>query len=168
MKGSIRLIGMLTAVAMAWIAPGKVKSAAPAASPTTITQAEAETFVKSFYRDIEEGDLDKVMAHFDETVDYYTYGSKDKAFVADQIRQYFESIPVRFFSVGDIKLRASSAANRVSVAFKISFSIRSRAQESASIGQSQVDWDLVKQGGVLKIVRFTGTSVADASQTAPK
>jgi hypothetical protein len=45
---------------------------------------------------------------------------------------------------------------------------RNAAQGTASTGRSQVEWDLVKRKGALKIVRFTGTSTADTSQTAPK
>jgi hypothetical protein len=134
----------------------------------SITQSEAQTFVKSFYRAIEESDLDKVMDHFDETVDYYSYGKKDKAFIADVLTNYFESFPLRFFSVGEIKFQPGSIANRVSVAFNISFSLRSRAEEDASIGRSQVNWDLIKRDGALKIVRFTGTSVENTSPAAPK
>ena len=138
-------------------------SPAPKASaPVSATKGDAESFVKSFYHDMEQDDLEKVMAYFDEKVDYYTSGRKDKAFIADQLRQYFTSFPVRSFSVGDGKAQASKAGV-VSVTFEIRYTLRSTAQGAASTGRSHVEWDLAKRNGALKIVRFTGTSTPDAT-----
>ena len=120
---------------------------------------------KAFYRDMEQDNLDKLLARFDETVDYYTYGNKDKAFISDQLQQYFASFPIRSFSVGDaVKLQAPAAASRVSVTFEVRYSLRNAAQGTASTGRSQVEWDLVKRGDLLRIVRFTGTSSPDVPQ----
>ena len=45
-------------------------SPAPKASDAVlVTQGEAESFIRSFYHDIEQNDLDRVLAYFDETVD---------------------------------------------------------------------------------------------------
>jgi len=80
------LIGTAFAiVVLGCVALAPSASGAPASA--SITQAEAENFVRSFYRDLEEDDLDKVMAHFDETVEYYNYGAKDRAFVANDLEQ---------------------------------------------------------------------------------
>src|ERR1700686_3061115 len=131
-------------------------------SPMVTPQSQAESFVRSFYHDMEQDDLAKVMAYFGETVDYYTYGRKDKAFISDQLRQYFATFPIRSFSVGEGKAQASKAG-AMSVTFEVRYSLRNTAQGTASTGRSQVEWDLVKRGGVIKIVRFTGTSTPDST-----
>jgi hypothetical protein len=132
-----------------------------------VTQGEAESFIRSFYRDIEQNDVDKMLAYFDETVDYYAYGRKDKAFIADQLRQYFAALPIRSFSVGEVRLQASSTASNMSVTFEVRYSLRNPGQGTTSTGRSHVDWDLVKRDDSLKIVRFTGTSYPDASPAVP-
>jgi len=132
--------------------------AAPSAS---ITQAEAESFVRSFYRDLEGDDLAKVMAHFDQTVEYYTYGAKDQAFVANDLGQYCAYYPSRSFSVGEVKLKPLPNSDRVSVKFDIQFFIRNPDRDVTRSGRSHVEWDLAKHDGALKIVRFTGTAATE-------
>jgi hypothetical protein len=139
-------------------------SPAPKASaPVLFTQGEAESFIRSFYRDMEQNNRGKVLAHFDETTDYYTYGRKDQAFIAEQLRLYFASFPIRSFSVGEVKLQASPTASNMSVTFEVRYSLRNSSNGTTSTGRSHVDWDLVRRGKVPKIVRFTGTSYPDAS-----
>ena len=79
-------------------------SASGASASASITQAEAENFVRSFYHDLEEDDLDKVMAHFDQTVEYYNFGAKDRPFITNDLQQYCAYFPSRSFSVGEVKL----------------------------------------------------------------
>src|SRR5207253_7691925 len=62
-------------------------------------QAEVESFIKAVYRDMEQDDPGKVLVSFADTVDYYSYGPKEKAFIAEQLRQYFAAFPARSFSV---------------------------------------------------------------------
>jgi hypothetical protein len=137
--------------------------ASKVSAPVLFTQGEAESFVRSFYHDMEQNDRGKVVAHFDETTDYYTYGRKDKAFIAEQLRQYFASFPIRSFSVGEVKLQASPTSSNMSVTFEVRYSLRNSSNGTTSTGRSHVDWDLVRRGKVPKIVRFTGTSYPDAS-----
>ena len=87
---------------------GRVAFAPPAfgaAASASITQAEAENFIGSFYRDMERDDLDKMMAHFDQTVRWYDAGPKDQAFVADELQQYCAGYPSRSFSIGGVTLK---------------------------------------------------------------
>jgi hypothetical protein len=142
---------------------------APGAAPSaSITQTEAESFVRSFYRDLEREDLAKVMAHFDQTVEYYSFGAKDQAFVANDLGQYCANYPSRSFSVGEVKLNPLPNSDRVSVKFDIQFFIRSPERDITRYGRTHVEWDLAKHDGALKIVRFTGTSAAEPSPAAPK
>jgi TIR domain len=138
-------------------------SPAPKASVALlVNQAEAESFIRSFYRDMEHDDADKVLAYFDETVDYYVYGRKEKAFIAGQLPQYFAAFPNRSFSVGEVRLQTSSTSGSVPVTFEARYSLRSLGQTTASTGRSHAEWDLVKRDGALKIIRFTYTSYPDA------
>jgi hypothetical protein len=143
--------------------PRVIESPAPKAPDRLASiQAEVESFVKSVYHDMEQDDPNKVLASFDNTVDYYNYGPKDKAFIAEQLRQYFAAFPTRSFSVGEVTLQAPpSASRKVSVSFNVRYSLKDASSGTTSTGHSHVEWDLVKPDKVIKIVRFTGTSSPD-------
>jgi hypothetical protein len=143
--------------------PPVTESPAPKAPDRLATiQAEVESFIKSVYRDMEQDDPDKVLRSFDDTVDYYSYGPKEKAFIAEQLRQYFAAFPTRSFSVGEVTLPAPpSKSRKVTATFDVRYSLKDAAG-TTSTGRSHVEWDLVKPDKVIKIVRFTGTSSPDA------
>jgi len=142
--------------------PRVPESPAPKAPDRLATiKAEVESFTKSVYRDMEQNDPGKVLASFDDTVDYYSYGPKDKAFIAEQLRQYFAAFPARSFTVGEVTLQAPpSESRKVSVTFDVRYSLKD-VSGATSTGRSHVEWDLVKPDKVIKIVRFTGTSSPD-------
>ena len=138
----------------------------PAASDAAlITQSEAESFARSVYRDMGQNDPGKVLAYFDKTVDYYSFGPKDKAFIAEQLKTYFASFPIRLFSVGQVKVQPSPTAGKMSVSLEVLYTLRPRSSGAASTGRSEVEWDLIKRDGAPRIVRFTGTSYPNP--TAP-
>jgi hypothetical protein len=127
----------------------------------SITQAEAESFVASFYRDLEGDDFDKVMAHFDQSVVYYSYGAKDRDFVASDLGKYCASYPSRSFSVSEVKLKPLSNSDGVSVKFDIRFFIRNPERDITRYGRTHVEWDLAKRDGALKIIRFDGSPATE-------
>jgi hypothetical protein len=139
--------------------------ASKASDAALITQSEAEGFAKTVYHDMGQNDVSKVLGYFDKTVDYYSFGPKDKAFIAEQLKTYFASFPVRLFSVGQVKVQASRTAGKMSVSLEVLYTLRPGSNGAASTGRSEVEWDLVKRDGALKIVRFTGTSYPNP--TAP-
>ncbi len=145
--------------------PGITESPAPMASDRLATiKAEVEKFIKAVYHDMEQDNPDKVLAGFADTVDYYSYGPKEKAFIAEQLRQYFAAFPTRSFSVGKIDMQAPPPGSRkVSVTFDVRYSLKDAAKGATSTGRSHVEWELVKPADVIKIVRFTGTSYPDAA-----
>jgi hypothetical protein len=79
------------------------------------------------------------------------------------LRQYFAALPIRSFSVGEVRLQASSEAGSAPVTFEVRYSLGTPGQSGASTGRSHVEWVLVKRDAALKITRFTGTSYPDAS-----
>lgn len=139
-----------------------------AVAPASITQAEAESFVRAFYHDMEGDDLDKVMTHFDSTVEYYNFGAKDRSYVASDLGQYCASYPGRSFSVGEIKLKPVPNSDRVTAKFDIRFFIRNPERDRTRSGRSHVEWDLVKRDGVLKITRFDGSAVTEPTPSPSK
>jgi len=138
---------------------------APAAPSASITQTDAENFVRSFYHDLEQDDLDKIMAHFDQTVEYYSFGEKDRAYVTEELRQYCSSYPSRSFSVDEVKLKPLPNSDRVSVKFDLQFFIRSPERDITRYGRTHVEWDLAKRDGALKITRFDGTAAAEPAKS---
>jgi hypothetical protein len=154
----------LTSFLVAIVILGCVAFAPPAfgaAASASITQAEAESFVSSYYRALEEGDLDKVMAHFDQTVEYYTSGPKERAFIANVFQQYFASFPSRSFSIAEVKLKPSPKPDRVTVNFDLRSFLRNPDRDATMAGHAHVEWDLVKRDGAVKIIRYTGTAVTE-------
>ena len=143
------------------VACGPPAFGAPASG--SITQEEAESFVGAFYHDLEGDDLDKVMAHFDQTVEYYTSGPKERAFIAGELGQYCVYYPMRSFSIGAVKLKPLPKADRVTVNFDLRSFLRNPDREATMSGRAHVEWDLVKRDGALKITRFAGTSAAEPS-----
>ena len=132
-----------------------------------ITQAEAEKFVTSFYRDLEGDDLNPVLSHFDETVEYYTSGKKERAYIANELGQYQVLFPSRSFSVSELKLKAVPTSDRVTVNFELHSFLRNPDRDTTSSGRAHVEWDLAKRDGSLKIVRFSGTAADSSPSPSP-
>jgi hypothetical protein len=158
-----KLIRILVAVV---VIGGVAFSAFGTGASDPITQAEAESFVTSFYHDLERDDFSKVIAHFDKTVVYYSYGEKDRDFVASDLGKYCASYSSRSYSIGEVKLKPLPNAGGVSVKFDIRFFIRSPERDITRYGRTHVDWDLAKRDGALKITRFDG-SAAKEPATSP-
>ena len=148
-----KLAGIVAAV----LVMGRVALAAS----SSITQAEAESAIKSFYHDMESNDLEKIMAHFDQKVQWYDSGPKDLSFIADTLQQYCAGYPSRSFSIGAVKLKPLPNSDGVTVNFDLRFFLRNPERDRNQSGHSRVEWDLVKRDGTLKIARFAGTSATE-------
>jgi hypothetical protein len=137
-------------------------SVAPSSTSSVVSAAEAELYVKEFYRDMERGDLNKTISYLDDTVDYYAFGPKDKAFVGDQLRQYFAALPGRTFEVSDVKVQKTSKPAIATVLFDVRYSVRDLLGVS-STGHTRTEWDVTKRSGGLKIVRSNWMAYPDAT-----
>ena len=127
-----------------------------------ISAAEAESLVKSFYRDMERGDLNGALSYCDVAVDYYAFGPKDKAFIGEQLRQYFALLPSRTFVVGDVQVQDSSKPKIATVIFDVRYSARDGFGVPSS-GHTRVEWDLAKRADGFKIVRSNWITYPDTS-----
>jgi hypothetical protein len=135
-----------------------------ATAPTTalVSATEAEHYAQAFYREMERGDVSKAASYLDETVDYYSFGPKDKAFVTEQMRQFIAALSVRSFEVGDVKVQDSSKPMIATVIFDVRYSARDVYGNSGT-GHTRVEWDLAKRADGLKIVRSNWMTYPDAS-----
>ena len=131
------------------------------AAPAPITQAEAESAIKSFYHDLELADLNKMVAHFDESVKWYDQGPKTQAVIAETLQQYCAYYASRSYSIGAVKLKPSPNSDGITVNFDLRFFLRNPARDENRSGRSHVEWDLVKRDGAVKISRFAGTEAAE-------
>lgn len=137
--------------------------AAPSTNTSTlVSAAEAERYAKAFYREMERGDLSKAASYLDETVDYYAFGPKDKAFVTEQMRQFLAALSMRSFEVSDVKVQDSSKPTIATVIFDVRYSARDVFGNSGT-GHTRVEWDLAKRGDRLKIVRSNWITYPDPS-----
>jgi hypothetical protein len=144
--------------------PPRISVAPPSASEV-VSAEEAERYVKEFNREMERGDLPGTTAQLDDTVDYYAFGPKDKAFVAEQLRQYFALVPVRTFVVGEIKLQPGPKPTVVTVIFDTRYSVRD-ALGTLSTGHTRTEWDLVRRPDGLKIARINWMAYPDATPSS--
>ena len=156
--------------------PITTTSPAPAAAPTTaatpppatssvLTTEEADAYVKAFNLDMERGDVNATMAYMDDTVNYYVFGLKNKAFITDQLRQYYAAYPVRAFVVGEVKVQPGPKPSVATVVFESRYSVRDALGNSAS-GRTHSEWDVVRRSEGLKIIRTNWISYPDT--TPPK
>ena len=97
-----------------------------------------------------------------DTVDYYAFGPKDRAFVAEQLRLYFAAVPVRAFVVGEVKLQPGPKPTVATVIFDTRYSVRDTLG-TLSTGRTRTEWDLVRRADGLKIARTNWMTYPDAS-----
>jgi hypothetical protein len=127
-----------------------------------VSTEEAELYVKDFNRDMERGDLKATLSYLDDTVDYYAFGLKDKSFIAEQVRQYFAAVPVRAFSVGEVKMQAGPKQNVATIIFETHYSVRD-ALGTPATGRTRTEWDVVRRAEGLKIIRTNWITYPDAT-----
>ena len=137
------------------------ESVAPPSTSAVLSTPEAEVLVKEFHRDMERGDLKATMSYLDETVDYFVFGPKPKAFIAEQVGQYFAAVPVRAFVVGEVKVQAGPKPASTTVIFETRYSVRD-ALGTPSTGRTRTEWDVVKRSDGLKIIRTNWMTYPDA------
>jgi hypothetical protein len=143
------------------ITPSSI-AAPPTNTSTLVSAAEAERYAKAFYREMERGDVSKASSYLDETVDYYAFGPKDKAFVTEQMRQFLAALSLRSFTVGDVKVQDSAKPMITTVIFDVRYSARD-VFGNAGTGHTRVEWDLAKRRDGLKIVRSNWITYPDPS-----
>lgn len=137
-------------------------SVAPPSAPSVLTTEEAERLVRQFNRDMERGDLNATMAYLDDTVDYYSFGPKDKIFITEQVRQYFAAVPVRTFVVGDVKVQPGPKPTVATVIFETRYSVRD-ISGTLNTGRTRTEWDVVRKSDDLKVVHTNWITYPDAS-----
>lgn len=137
-------------------------SVAPKAASSVLTTEEAELYVKAFNRDMERGDLKTTVGYLDDTVEYYSFGPKDKSFIAEQMRQYFAAVPVRTFVVGEVKVQPGPKPNVATIIFDTRYSVRDALGKPAS-GRTRTEWDVVRRAEGLKIIRTNWITYPDAA-----
>jgi hypothetical protein len=111
---------------------------------------------------MERGDVSKASSYLDETVDYYAFGPKDKAFVTEQMRQFLAALSLRSFTVSDVKVQDSAKPMIATVIFDVRYSAKD-VFGNAGTGHTRVEWDLAKRGDGLKIVRSNWITYPDPS-----
>lgn len=137
--------------------------AAPPTNTSAIVSAtDAEQYARAFYREMERGDVSKAASYLDETVDYYVFGPRDKAFVTEQMRQFLAALSLRSFEVGDVKVQDSSKPMIATVIFDVRYSARDVFGNNGT-GHTRVEWDLAKRADGLKIVRSNWMTYPDPS-----
>jgi len=142
--------------------PAPQLSVAPPSPSQALSFEEAERYVKRVNRDMERGDLKAMLGYFDDTVDYYSFGMKDKAVVGELTRQYFVAYPVRAFVPGEIKVQPGPGPDVTTIIFDTRYSVRDVTGASAT-GHTRTEWDVVRRSDGLKIVRTNWITYPDST-----
>lgn len=137
-------------------------SVAPPSASTLVTSEEAELYVKEFNRDLERGDLKAVETYFDDTVNYYSFGQKDRAFIIEATKLYLSAVPVRAFVVDSVKVQPGPKPTVATLVFDARYSVRDAAGNPAS-GRTRSEWDVVRRPEGLKIIRTNWMTYPDAT-----
>ena len=143
------------------VAPSSI-AAPPTNATKIVSEAEAERYAKAFYHEMERGDVSKAAAYLDETIDFYSFGPKDKAFVTEQMRQFVTALSLRSFTVGNVKVQDSPKSMTATLLFEVQYSARDVFGNSGT-GRTRVEWDVAKRGDALKIVRSNWITYPDPS-----
>jgi predicted ester cyclase len=157
-------------------APPSVQSDPNAAAPRTMKQTsvpgpaassgvsveEAERYTASFYRALERDDLNRITSYLDDSVDYYSFGQKDKAFVAEYTRQFLAMLPSRSFVVSDLKVQDASKPMVATLTFDVRYSARD-VLGNPNTGHTRVEWDVTRRDNDLKIIRSNWMTYPDPS-----
>ena len=107
--------------------------------------------VHSFYGAVERKDIDYLLSLFADSVDYHTDGYQGKAAIRDDYTRYFTRWPVAAFTIGDVRIRHSTAPNNVVLVFEIRFAVKDPASKRNKTGGAEEEWVLERIRGVPKI-----------------
>lgn len=129
----------------------------------TITEYEAQTFVNTFYRTVESKDLASVLSLYEENVNYFDNGRRDRAFIRDDYIKYYKRWPSVSFAVGSVRVSNSASDNTAAVSFEIQFSVRDPSSNRSRNGRASEEWTIAKSYGALKITSHQETVYPDAS-----
>jgi TIR domain len=117
-----------------------------------VTDEEVRAFVIGYYRAFERKDMQAMLAHYDDMVDFHTDGRRDQNFLRNEFMTYFQRWPVASFNVGDIRVVHSSAQNTVTAYFGIRFDVRDTTARRKKQGRATEQWTITKSFGALKII----------------
>jgi TIR domain len=144
-------------------APTLTQPSVPVAPASTLVEAdEVERYINAFYRDLERGDLSRIGSYLDDSVDYYSFGQKDKAFITEYTRQFLAVLPSRTFVVSAVKVQDSSKPMVATITFDVRYSARD-VLGNPNTGHTRVEWDVTRRQGQLKIIRTNWMTYPDPS-----
>jgi hypothetical protein len=140
----------------------------PAQTPSTpppisnmIDDEEVRSFVTSFYRAEERGDVDYMLSQYG---DSFKWGPerRDRTFHRNQLNEFLKRWPVISFTVGDIRVVHSAIPDRVTAHFEYRFLYKDPTSGQSKSGRTSVEWGISKTSGALKIVSARATTYYDS------
>jgi TIR domain len=132
--------------------------------PNFLGEDEVRAFIFDHYRATEQRDLATVLSHYGDTVDFFTYGQRNKAFVQNDIIKYFQRWPVTTFTVSNIQVARTSVDSVAIAYFDIRYFVRDLAANRSKQGRANEIWTISKSDGVLKIINQKETVYGDTPQ----
>ena len=148
--------------------------AEPAVSPTVSPpdrtwQARIDKFVKHFLLVNQLPDMDAVLACYGPNVDYFDEGSKDQAYIRNDLEKYNERWPVRHDEIeGDINLQEKIPNRDYVAGIKINFYVESVSRTTWKSGQFVIDLAISMVNGEPKISGIKEKVIAGERRMPPR
>jgi hypothetical protein len=116
---------------------------------TALSSEEVQNFVSDYWKTYEKGDLEKLVARYANTVDYYDNGNRGKSFIAREKARYLRYFTKRTFRVTHMDVFDTLTPNRKSVRFDFDYSVSHKGLPK--VKHSTEVWTLEKIGDQIKI-----------------
>jgi hypothetical protein len=131
--------------------PIEIRSSSPQAqNAPALSNEEVQKFVTDYWKAYEKGNLERVIASYASSVDYYNNGKRDKSFILKEKQRYLRYYTKqRSFHVTNMEVFDTLTPNRKSVRFDFDYSVAHKAEPN--VKHSTEVWTLEKIGGRIEI-----------------
>jgi hypothetical protein len=125
-------------------------SSTQAQNAPVLSNEDVRKFVTDYWNAYEKGDLERLMASYAGSVDYYNNGNRDKSFILREKQTYLRYYTKqRSFRVTNMEVFDTLTPNRKSVRFDFDYSVAHNA--GPKVKHSTEVWTLEKTGDRIEI-----------------
>ena len=131
--------------------PIEIRGSSPQAeNAPALSKEDVQKFVTDYWKAYEKGDLERLIASYASSVDYYNNGQRDKSFILKEKQTYLRYFAKqRSFRVTNMEVFDTLTPNRKSVRFDFDYSVAHKAE--AKVKHSTEVWTLEKTGDRIEI-----------------
>lgn len=131
--------------------PIEIRGSSPQAqNAPALSNGDVRKFVTDYWNAYEKGDLERLIASYASSVNYYNNGQRDKSFILKEKQAYLRYYAKqRSFRVTNMEVFDTLTPNRKSVRFDFDYSVAHKAEPK--VKHSTEVWTLEKTGDRIEI-----------------